>query len=313
MSESKRPKVAVVGSLNIDYFTRVEALPAPGETVSSDEMNLFRGGKGANQAIAAFRQECEVVLLGAVGDDEAGKRYRKALEKEGIDTSCLNTAKGNTGAAFIAVDRKGENMIVTAAGANDSLRREDVKKHAAVLESCKTILMQFEIPTTVVVEAARLANRLDIPVVINASPFIPTFPWQEIRTDYLIVNQGEAAELLEFDPSVEEVATVRGRLHELRIENMIVTRGEDETLVYRRTEETLEVPTLPVLPIDTVGAGDAFAGCFAARIASGDDLVLALQAANCAGALTTLGAGAQNPIPDRAKVDRHLEHLNQNA
>lgn len=313
MSEPKMPKVAVVGSLNIDYFTRVEALPAPGETVSSDEMNLFRGGKGANQAIAALRQNCEVLLLGAVGDDEAGKRYRKALGAEGIDTTCLNTVKGSTGAAFIAVDRKGENMIVTAAGANDSLKREDVKKHAAVIEACDALLMQFEVPTAVVVEAARLANRRDIPVIINASPFVPTFPWQEIRTDYLIVNAGEAEELLEFDPLAEDVATVRSRLHELRIEHLIITRGEDETLVYRRTEEPFEVPTLPVLPIDTVGAGDAFAGCFAARIACGDDLKLALQAANCAGALTTLGAGAQIPIPDRVKVDRHLEHLNQNT
>lgn len=313
MSESKTPRVAVVGSLNIDYFTRVETLPAPGETVSSDEMNLFRGGKGANQAIAAFRQECDVWLLGAVGDDEAGKRYRKALEDEGIDISCLSKVKGSTGAAFIAVDRKGENMIVTAAGANKSLRREDMKKHATVIESSDALLMQFEVPAAVVVEAARLANRNDIPVIINASPFIPTFPWQEIRTDYLIVNEGEATELLEFDPVVEDVTTVRGRLHELRIERLIITRGEDATLVYQRTADPFEVATLPVLPIDTVGAGDAFAGCFAARIAAGEDLELALQAANCAGALTTLGAGAQNPIPDRVKVDRHLEHLNQNA
>lgn len=313
MSESKTPKVAVVGSLNIDYFTRVETLPAPGETVSSDQMNLFRGGKGANQAIAACRQDCKVRMFGAVGDDEAGARYRKALEEEGLDIGGVKVVSGSTGAAFITVDRKGGNMIVTAGCANDSLTREDVRKHATRIESSNALLMQFEIPTAVVVEAARLANRKNIPVIINASPFMPTFPWQEIRTDYLIVNEGEASELLEFNPTDEEVATVRGRMHELRIEHLIVTRGVDETLIYQKSGDPFEVPTLPVLPIDTVGAGDAFAGCFAARIAGGDDLEHALQAANCAGALTTLGAGAQNPIPDRIKVDRHLEHLTQNA
>jgi len=313
MSESKTPKVAVVGSLNIDYFTRVETLPAPGETVSSDQLNLFRGGKGANQAIAAHRQDCKVRMFGALGDDEAGTRYRKALEEEGLDVAGVKVVPGSTGAAFITVDRKGENMIVTAGCANDTLTRGDVKKYAARIESSDALLMQFEIPTSVIIEAARLANRKNIPVIVNASPFLPTFPWQDIRTDYLIVNQWEASELLEFDPMTEEISTVLGRMHELRIEHLIVTRGVDETLVYRRSDDPLEIPTLPVLPIDTVGAGDAFAGCFAARIAGGEDLELALQAANCAGALTTLGAGAQNPIPDRVKVDRHLEHLTQNA
>src|SRR6056297_2748104 len=155
MSESKTPKVAVVGSLNIDYFTRVENLPAPGETVSSDGMNLFHGGKGANQAIAAHRQNCEVLLFGALGDDDSGEKYKKSLEEEGLDVSGIETAPGNTGAAFITVDRKGENMIVTAAGANESLRREDVKKHASQIESCDALLVQFEIPVPAVVEAAR--------------------------------------------------------------------------------------------------------------------------------------------------------------
>ena len=98
-------------------------------------------------------------------------------------------------------------------------------------------------------------------------------------------------------------------MHQLRIFHLIVTRGSDETLVFRREGELLAIPTLPVLPVDTVGAGDAFAGCFAARRAQGDTLEKALRAANCAGALTTLGAGAQNPMPDRERVDQHLLYL----
>ncbi|MEX2577910.1 MAG: ribokinase [Verrucomicrobiales bacterium] len=313
MSESKKPAVAVVGSLNIDYFTRVENLPAPGETVASDQLNLFKGGKGANQAVSARRQGCRVLLFGAVGEDESGESYKEALAEEGIDVSHVATVSGSTGTAFIVVDRRGENMIVTAAGANQSLTREDIRKGLTRIEACDALLGQFEVPLSSLVEAARIANRKQIPVILNPSPFNPTFPWQEVRTDYLIVNEREAEELLEFAPLSEEVATVRGRMHELRIDHLIVTRAEDDTLVYRRTGEPFEVPTLPVLPIDTVGAGDAFAGCFAARIASGESLDVALRAANCAGALATLGAGAQNPMPDRAKVDRHLEHLAQGA
>lgn len=308
---SERKNVAVIGSLNIDYFTRVEALPGPGETVASDRLDLFHGGKGANQAISANRQGCHVYLFGMLGNDEPGRNYRKELEDEGVDITYLLEAATRSGSAFIVVDRKGENMIVTASGANSRVSIEDIRKGTKIIESCGAILGQFEVPHSPLVEAARIANRSDIPVVINPSPFDPSFPWQEIQTDYLIANEIEAAELLEFQPTEEEISTVRQRLHELRIETLIVTRGGDETLVFTRTEECFTVPTMPVLPIDTVGAGDAFAGCFTARIASGESLEHALQAANCAGALTTLGPGAQSPIPDRAKVDQHVEHLTQ--
>lgn len=309
MSEKKN--VAVIGSLNIDYFTRVESLPGPGETVASSRLELFHGGKGANQAISACRQDAHVFLFGMLGSDEQGRSYRTELKEEGIDVTYLQEAGNQSGAAFIVVDHKGENMIVTAAGANSRLTVEDIRKGTKDIESCGAILGQFEVPHPPLVEAARIANRSDIPVVVNPSPFSNTFPWHEIRTDYLIANEIEAGELLEFRPENEESSTIRQRLHELRIETLIVTRGGDDTLVYSRTGEPFSVPTIPVLPIDTVGAGDAFAGCFTARIAAGAPLKAALEAANCAGALTTLGPGAQSPIPDRAKVDQHVEYLRE--
>lgn len=311
MSDAK--SVAVVGSLNIDYFARVESLPAPGETISSDTLDSFRGGKGANQAISAHRQGVKSLLFGAVGEDSHGKSYRKALKEEGVEVEYLASVKGKTGSAFIMVDRSGENMIVISSGANSEITREQIKARAKVIESCEALLAQFEVPTAAILEAARIANRKEIPVIINPSPTRSNFPWQEIRTDYLITNEIEAVEVLGFSPWEEEMSLVRQRLHELRVENLIVTRGSSETLVFQKSEEILSIPTLPVLPIDTVGAGDAFAGCFAARIAQGEELESALLAANCAGALATLGAGAQKPIPDREKVDQHLEHLTVDA
>ncbi len=311
MTEAK--SVAVIGSLNIDYFTRVESLPAPGETVCSDSLDIFRGGKGANQAIAASRQGSEIIFIGTVGNDEHGKKYLKELAKEGIDTAHIDTVKDSTGAAFITVDRSGENMIVISSGANSALTREHIKAKTKQISSAGAVLGQFEVPISAILEAARIANQNEVPVIINPSPVEKTFPWEEIRTDYLLVNKHEATAVLGFSPWDEELSLVRQRLHELRVENLIVTRGGDDTLVYNRGDEVISIPTLPVLPIDTVGAGDAFAGCFAARIASGEALVDALAAANCAGALTTLGAGAQDPIPDRERVDQHLEHLAQSS
>ncbi|MEM9282982.1 MAG: ribokinase [Verrucomicrobiota bacterium] len=309
MSASRKTAISVVGSLNIDYICRVEFLPSPGATVPSEHLELYRGGKGANQAIAAARQECHICFFGAVGNDPEGQQYRKALESEKIDVSQLITTDLRTGAAFITVDELGENMIVTAAGANESVTAAHILRNADIIEACQAVLGQFETPIPALVEAIRIANRAEIPVVINPSPFNPTFPWQEIESDYVIVNGNEAVELLDFDPLSESSEQVRRRLHELRIGHLIITRGRDETLVYRHHEEPFEVPTLPVLPVDTVGAGDAFAGCFTARIACGESLDSAIRAANCAGALTTLGSGAQDPIPNRAGVSQHLETL----
>ncbi len=303
------PRVAVVGSLNLDHFVRVGALPAPGETVAAERLDFFRGGKGANQAIAAARQGCGVVLFGAVGADEGGLAYLRALEEEGISTACVRTVAAPTGAAFITVDRRGENTIAVAPGANAELRSEDIAAGRARIAESHALLAQFEAPEAAVVEAVRIANRHHVPVLINPSPFRPDFPWEEIRTDYLVANETEAAELLGFPLSSATPGEVLERMRDLRAAHLVVTRGGEETLVFPREGDAFSVPVLSVLPVDTVGAGDAFAGCLAARIAGGDSLEDALRAANCAGALTTLGAGAQDPVPDRNQVERHLQFL----
>ena len=302
-------RVAVVGSLNLDHFARVERLPLPGETVAADRLQHVRGGKGGNQAIAAARQGCAVLLFGVVGADEGGAAYLQALEDEGVSTLSVSTVPGPTGAAFVTVDHEGENMIVIAPGANEELRRVDIAHRASRIESCDLVLGQFETPVAALVEAAQIANRSDIPVVVNPSPINPAFPWEEIRTEYIVANEREAAELVGFVPTLALAREVRARLTELRAAHLVITRGGEETLVFPREGSAFAVPVLSVLPVDTVGAGDAFAGCFAARLAQGAPLVDALRAANCAGALATLGAGAQEPIPDRVQVDRHLQFL----
>lgn len=309
MSENEKPRVAVVGSLNIDYVTRVDELPMPGQTIAADDLTTFRGGKGANQAIAALRQGCDVSLFGCVGDDECGKAYRSYLEEEGIDVSEVDTAPSPTGSAFIAVDGDGENTIIIAGGANDFTGADDIRKAAPVLGNCQIALCQFEVPLPAILETVKIANRQEFPVVINPSPVNPTFPWDAVESDYVIVNETEAEEILEFQPTIENESIVRQRIHELRIAHLIVTRGSNGTLVFCKDGRAYDIDTLPVLPIDTVGAGDAFAGCFAARIALGETVEDAVRAANCAGALTTLGGGAQNPMPDYDKIDLHIDQI----
>ncbi len=309
MPEAKQ--AIIIGSLNIDYVTRVEHLPLPGETLAAERLDLRRGGKGANQALAVARQGCPAVLFGAVGADREGLAYRAELEAAGIDLTHLQTAEAPTGCAFITVDRAGENTIVFAPGANLTLSETHITRHRKVIEAGGVLLGQLEVPPEALVTAAGIANRAGVPVVINPSPFHPAFPWEQFQTDHAIVNETEAHELLGFPAVPPEAPLIRDMMHQLRIAHLIVTRGADDTLVFRREGAPLAIPTLPVLPVDTVGAGDAFAGCFAARLAAGATLTAALCAANCAGALATLGIGAQDSIPDREQVDTHLLYYNQ--
>lgn len=308
MPSVKNPRVTIVGSLNLDHICRVEEFPCPGSTIAASDYIVARGGKGANQAIAAVRQGVDVSMVGAVGDDQPGRQYLSYLsEEEGVEISGISLTSKPTGCAFISVhETTGENTIVTAGGANETVSSSDIKAIAHTIEASSALLVQLEIPLHSVIEAIEIANKKDIPVIVNPSPMIPNFPWDDFSIPYVIVNQNEANELL--GPDLNDYQYVRSELHERRIQNLILTRGSLPTLVYTRTD-FFEVEPLPVLPIDTVGAGDAFAGCFAARIAEGKSVEDAVRAANCAGALTTLGGGAQRPIPDRERVEQHLEQI----
>jgi ribokinase len=301
----------VVGSLNIDYIASVSTLPAPGETVTASGLVRRFGGKGANQAVAAARQGTRVRMIGCIGDDDEGRAYRKRLKVEGIDVSgIVSTTKASTGTALIAVDERGENTIIVAAGANGHLTTNVLTslKHRVTLAG--VILLQFEVPMNTTMAAVRLANQAGVPVVLNPSPFRSGFAWGACRVDTLIVNSGEASAV--FGLPQESITSSRDSwvkaLAKAKVSELIITRGARPT-VFLSAQDFLEVPTLLVKPRDTVGAGDAFAGAFAARRAEGLELIASIRLANCAGALTTLKPGAQEAIPTLAVTEAALRRL----
>ena len=110
--------ITVFGSINLDLIVAVDALPRPGETVLGPEYRMLAGGKGANQALAAARAGARVRLIGAVGDDDFAERALADLRGAAVDLSGVVRKADPTGAALICVDRRGENMIVVASGAN---------------------------------------------------------------------------------------------------------------------------------------------------------------------------------------------------
>src|SRR6185436_3861474 len=186
-------KVAVVGSLNVDYIATVDRLPVAGETVPATALVRRFGGKGANQAVAAARQGAVVNMIGCLGIDSEGSSYVERLRAEGIGVNGISTtSKALTGTALIAVDRAAENIIVVAAGANGYLKRAAVRSRHESIAAADALLLQLEVPLDSVTEAVRIANRANVPVVFNPSPWSQGFHWGEYNVDTLIVNAGEA-------------------------------------------------------------------------------------------------------------------------
>ncbi len=310
----KSPHVVVIGSLNVDYIAQVRDLPRPGQTVSATNLLRRFGGKGANQALACARQGGRVSMIGCVGDDADGQSYRAHFRKNGIDVSGVKIVRGGTtGTALIAVDRSAENMIIVAAGANGRVTPAFVRSQSSRIAAAKIVVLQFEIPPGAILEAMRIAARSAVPVVLNPSPLREDFPWGRHPVQTLVVNEDEAARLFEIeaDRAIASAYELRRRMAKWKIERIAITRGSRPTIGIDRAS-AFEVPALRVKPVDTVGAGDAFTGALAERLAEGADFATAILHGNCAGALATLKPGAQESSPSRAATVAALRKAKQN-
>lgn len=264
-------RVIVVGSLNVDLVTMVARHPRPGETVLGESVGRFAGGKGANQAVAARRAGADVVMVGAVGADDAGDAYLRRLADLGIRAEVQRIEGTPTGAAVITVDRSGENAIIVVPGANGEL---DVREAGA--GSADVVLLQLEIPLDCVARVARESHRAGARVIINLAPYA-SLPDDVIAlADPLVVNESEAALLADAG---------------LMPASLLVTFGAAGAMWDGERVEGIPVDAEEVL--DTVGAGDAFCGALAAALASGASRTEALRRANAGGAAAVRWTGAQ--------------------
>ncbi len=265
-------RVLVVGALNVDHVARVERIPRPGETVLATEpVTRLAGGKGANQAVAAAEAGAQVVMVGAVGDDEPGRAYTVRLAGRGIFPRLAIAHGTPTGAAYISVDDAGENTIVVAPGANAHARAD-----VGDLTADDVLLCQLEVPLEVVAQAVRRAVAVGARVVINAAPYAVLPPDVVAAADPLVVNEHEASALA-------DSGSLPGSL--------LVTFGAAGASWDGERVDGIPVPAQDVL--DTTGAGDAFCGALAAALARGADRSTAMAYAVRAGAAAVQHRGAQ--------------------
>jgi ribokinase len=287
-------RVFVVGSTNVDRTVQVPRLPGPGETVLGDALVVSPGGKGANAAVAAARAGAMVVFVSAVGADGDGDTAIATLRAEGVGVEAV-AVRGDapTGAALIVTDAEGANLIAVAAGANARVDPAHVARSLAEVAAGDVVLVSAEIPDGAIEAAVRAGTERGAVTVLDPAPARPSLLQAARIGAILNPNESEAAELTGCDDAEEagrRLAALTGRA-------AVVTLGAAGCLVVEDGAVT-RYPAAPAGPIvDTVGAGDAFAGGLAAALAGGDSLEAAVGLALRAAAASLGYAGARPAAP----------------
>jgi len=306
MREKAHPprRVAVVGSLNADFTVRADKLPQPGQTVKGSKLLISSGGKSANQAVAAALLGAKVALMGSVGDDEHGRMALDCVRRAGVDITAVALSAEPTGTAVIEVDGSGENTIIVSSGANGTFAPGD-RALAGLLEGAGVLCLCLEIPIPAVLAAARLAHDSGIKVLLNLSPYSEAPDALFSYTDVLLLNEHEAASFVG-RTVIDDWDVLQRRLHDRGVKQAVITRGERGIVVMDVAAKgaVIEMPSLPIKPVDTTGCGDAFGGALAARLVAGDGLVDAAKFASRAGTFAATKFGTQSSYATLQELER---------
>jgi ribokinase len=300
----KRPRIAVIGSANIDLTTFTNQFPKPGETIFGQKFDLGFGGKGANQAVAARLCGAEVFMVARVGSDLFGPATIENFRKQGIDPTHVKQVEGlSSGVAPIFVEPNGQNRILVVKGANDALKPADVDAAADVLKSADCIVLQFEIPVETVYYAIAFARKHGIRCILNPAPAQPVDMAALKDLDYFVPNEHEAETITGFPvKTVDDAKKCAAKLLAGGIKRVIITLGANGSLL-ASLERTEHVLPFAVNAIDSTGAGDAFIGSFAVFLGEGLPEREAIRRANLYAGLSTTGVGTQKSFYDRARFD----------
>jgi ribokinase len=306
------PIITVLGSLNMDFVVRVDELPAPGQTVLGRDFQMIPGGKGANQACAVGRIGAKTVqgyMIGRVGCDLFADQLKASLSAAGIDVSAVHATKEQpTGVALIWVDRRGQNSIVVASGANHAMTAAEVSGHRAAFQGARYALFQLEVPLPVVAAGLSVARQMGVRTILDPAP-AQSLPADLLaNVDVLTPNEQEANLLLGRPAErieENEYRRVAGALRGLGVRSVILKLGSRGALYFDGDVEIFQ-PVFAVDAVDATAAGDIFNGALAVWLAEGKPMQVALRFAAAAAAISVTRIGAQSSVPLRSEVEEFL-------
>ena len=295
--------ITVLGSTNTDMVISGDHIPVPGETVSGGTFLMNPGGKGANQAVAVARlskRKGSCRFIAKVGDDVFGRQTAENMKKDKVDAKLIVDRKNASGTALILVDRKGQNVISVALGANGTLSPKDLAPFKKDIAASEALLMQLETPVETVIAAAKIAAAAGVPVILNPAP-ARKLPAELFRLlDWITPNETEAEILTGVkvtDPKSAQKAV--DALLKRGVKHALITMGSKG--VYCGNCRKL-YPTKKVKAVDCVAAGDTFNGAFVVALTEGKCCKDAIAFAQKAAAISVTRPGAQASVPFRREV-----------
>lgn len=291
-------RVLSFGSLNIDYVYEVPRFVGGGETLSALSLSRFSGGKGLNQSVALARAGLEVRHAGAVGRD--GLFLLEELRAAGADTGYVEVLEGvSTGHAVIQRTPAGENCILLYGGANRRITREHIDRVLSDFGPGDALVLQNEISELPYL--AEQAKKRDMIVALNPSPMEEGLLSLLPSAGYLILNEIEASQLLRGlgKPVPEAGEALAEALPSSAA--IVLTLGPQGSLC-AAGGRLIRQAAVPVRPVDTTAAGDAYTGFFLAGALGGRGMEWAMEYASAAAAIAVTRPGAAPSIPSREEV-----------
>lgn len=303
-------KIVVIGSSNVDTTLHVKDFPKPGETINASSVTMAAGGKGANQAVAAAKSGADTQFISRIGEDGAGEFMQKQLKSYGVSLEYVETTTGeNTGHAYITLNEAGQNDIIIDHGANYALSSSDVDAASDLLGQVDCVIAQFETPLDATTEAFKLAKKRQAITILNPAPAIKEIPAELLKyTDMITPNETESALITgQKIQSEDDLKVNAARLHELGVENVVITYGDKGSYLSTADVEKL-VPAFKVKAVDTTGAGDTFIGYLASKLEKDlSNLEEAAIFASRASSIAVQRLGAQPSIPTAKEVENLME------
>ncbi|MDN6733110.1 MAG: ribokinase, partial [Tetragenococcus koreensis] len=292
--------VIVMGAINMDMYVHVDDFPKYGENIQAKELDQKVGGKGSNQAVTVAKQGVNQALIGTVGNDDFGKQILGSLSQQGVKTDYIvNKDDTQTGIAVAVVDHTGENTFMVILGANMALKAEEVEQAMEPLEG-KIFLLNLETSQESVLAALKMAKKKKMYVVLDPAPEGSYFEEALQYADLVTPNQQETERITGMSVNtVDDAKKAAKWIADQGVSDVIVKLGSEGSVLYESQKDHFTIiEATRVKAINTVGAGDIFAGVLASKLAKEpDDLVAAAKLASKASALKVSRPGGQDGIP----------------
>ncbi len=301
---NKMPKIAIIGLSGESIFMKVDHFHRPGETLVSQDFHSEPGGKGFNQAVGVSRLGGIAHFLGAVGDDAYGISCERYLHGQGVIPHLKVKSGHKTAYAIILTDKEGENRVTVFPGAALELGTSDLLDFEAVIADSSILLLQLEVPFSVVKQAIRIANRHRVPVILNPAPAQPLD--KEILDGVAVLTPNEEEARLLCGLSKNEKEEVLFEALQTLNKTIIVTRGKQGAVIIENHKVTI-IPGMVVDCLDSTGAGDVFNAALAVSLGSKAILLEAARFANAAGALSVTKEHVMKAIPTQAETEEFIK------